>query len=204
MSGAAYTVAVLAGGAARRLDGRDKGLTPLDGRPLVAWVLAAPGLRSAPDAAAPPLLIVANRHLDAYALHGPTIHDALPGHRGPLAGIAAALAACRTDWLLSVPVDCPLPPPDLAARLLAGAAAGAPGAIRVAHDGERRQPLFALYARALAASAAVAAAEETGVYAWQDAVGAVEVDFADRRVHFENLNTPSDFAAFRERLAPHA
>lgn len=201
MSGATYTVAVLAGGAATRLDGRDKGLMPLDGRPLIDWVLAAAGLRRAADAAAPPLLIVANRHLDAYALHGPTIHDALPGHHGPLAGIAAALAACRTGWLLSVPVDCPLPPPDLAARLLAGPA---DAAIRVAHDGERRQPLFALYARALAASAAAAAAKETGVYAWQDAVGAVEVDFADRRVHFENLNTPSDFAAFRERLAPHA
>lgn len=201
MSGATYTVAVLAGGAATRLDGRDKGLVPLDGRPLIDWVLAAPGLRNASGAAAPPLLIVANRHLDAYALHGPTIHDALPGHRGPLAGIAAALAACRTDWLLSVPVDCPLPPPDLAARLLA---APADATIRVAHDGERRQPLFALYARSLAASAAAAAAEESGVYAWQDAVSAVEVDFADRRVHFENLNTPSDFAAFRERLAPHA
>jgi len=201
VSGATYTVAVLAGGAATRLDGRDKGLMPLDGRPLIDWVLAAAGLRRAADAAAPPLLIVANRHLDAYALHGPTIHDALPGHHGPLAGIAAALAACRTGWLLSVPVDCPLPPPDLAARLLAGPA---DAAIRVAHDGERRQPLFALYARALAASAAAAAAKETGVYAWQDAVGAVEVDFADRRVHFENLNTPSDFAAFRERLAPHA
>jgi len=201
VSGATYTVAVLAGGAATRLDGRDKGLMPLDGRPLIDWLLAAAGLRRAADAAAPPLLIVANRHLDAYALHGPTIHDVLPGHRGPLAGIAAALAACRTDWLLSVPVDCPLPPPDLASRLLAGPA---DAAIRVAHDGERRQPLFALYARALASSAAAAAAKETGVYAWQDAVGAVEVDFADRRVHFENLNTPSDFAAFRERLAPHA
>ncbi|PZQ13992.1 MAG: molybdenum cofactor guanylyltransferase MobA [Rhodanobacter denitrificans] len=201
MTGAAYTVAVLAGGAATRLDGRDKGLMRLDGRPLVEWVLAAAGLRAAPADPAPPLLIVANRHLDAYALHGPTIHDALPGHRGPLAGIAAALAACRTDWLLSVPVDCPLPPPDLAVRLLAGPP---DAAIRVAHDGERRQPLFALYARELAASAAAAAAEQTGVYAWQDAVGAVEVDFADRRVHFDNLNTPSDFAAFRERLAPHA
>lgn len=204
MSGAAYTVAVLAGGAATRLDGRDKGLMPLDGRPLVEWVLAAPGLRVASGDSAPPLLIVANRHLDVYARYAVTIHDALPGHRGPLAGIAAALAACRTGWLLSVPVDCPLPPADLAARLLAGPLADASGIAWVAHDGERRQPLFALYARSLAASAAAAAAEESGVYAWQDAVGAVEVDFADRRVHFENLNTPSDFAAFRERLAPHA
>jgi molybdenum cofactor guanylyltransferase len=201
VSGAAYTVAVLAGGAATRLDGRDKGLAPLGARPLIERVLAAPGLRRAADDPAPPLLIVANRNLGVYARYAETIHDALPGHRGPLAGIAAALAACRTDWLLSVPVDCPLPPPDLAARLLAAT----PGAtIRVAHDGVRRQPLFALYARVLAASAAAAASEQRGVHAWQDAVGAVEVDFADRRVHFENLNTPSDFAAFRERLAPHA
>ncbi|HUD43747.1 MAG TPA: NTP transferase domain-containing protein [Dokdonella sp.] len=201
MSGATHTVAVLAGGAATRLDGRDKGLVPLGGRPLVDWVLAAPGLRRAPEDPAPPLLIVANRNLEVYARYAATIHDVLPGQRGPLAGIAAALAACRTDWLLSVPVDCPLPPPDLAVRLL-DAPVGA--AIRVAHDGVRRQPLFALYARALAAPAAAAAAEQTGVHAWQDAMGAVEVDFGDRRVHFDNLNTPSDFAAFRERFAPHA
>lgn len=204
MAGAAHTLAVLAGGAATRLGGRDKGLETLEGRPLIDWVLRVASLRQTDAGAPAPVLIVANRHLDAYRFYGETISDALPGHRGPLAGIAAALAACRTPWLLTVPVDCPLPPPDLAARLLAQPASGAAGTAWVAHDGERRQPLFALYARGLAESAAAAAAGEAGVHAWQDAAGAIEVDFADRRVHFENLNTMPDFLTFRERLGSNA
>ncbi|ANB17415.1 molybdenum cofactor guanylyltransferase [Dokdonella koreensis] len=195
---AAITCAILAGGAATRLGGRDKGLELLGGRPLVAWVLAAEGLRPAEPATLERVLIVANRNLRAYGHHAETISDTLPGHRGPLAGIAAALAACASPWLLTVPVDCPIPPVDLAERLCAAATAGGPAV--VAHDGERRQPLFALYASGLAGAAAVAAAQGLGVHAWQTAIGAREVDFSASRVHFGNLNTAEDFAAFDEHL----
>lgn len=183
------TIAILAGGAATRLGGRDKGLEPLHGEPLVAWSLrAAKAMRPAS------LLIVANRHLGDYAALAGTIPDRLPGHRGPLAGIAAALAVCPTSWLLTLPVDCPQPPLDLAARLLSFAAENACATV-VAHDGERRQPLFALYRRDLAARAAVAAAAGQGPWAWQAAIGAAELDFADRYTQFHNLNTAEDFAA---------
>ncbi len=37
----AYDAVVLAGGAARRLDGADKPMQPLAGRPLLEWVLDA-------------------------------------------------------------------------------------------------------------------------------------------------------------------
>jgi molybdopterin-guanine dinucleotide biosynthesis protein A len=144
--------------------------------------------------AAGELLIVANRHRDAYAKYARTIPDVTPGFRGPLAGIAAALAACATPWLLTVSVDCPTPPPDLAARLL-DAALAHDGDAFVAHDGERRQPLFALYRRELAASAADGVAAGQGVWQWQQAIGARELDFGDRRAQFRNLNTPEDFAA---------
>lgn len=183
------TVAILAGGAATRLGGRDKGLEPLSGQPMIGWSLAA---ASAMQPAA--LLIVANRHIDDYAAWARTVSDSLPGHRGPLAGIAAALVACTTPWLLTVPVDCPEPPRDLAARLLAFTAGNACDAV-VAHDGERRQPLFALYRRELAESASVAAGRGQGPWAWQEAIGARELDFSDRRAQFRNLNTFEDFAA---------
>ena len=186
------TLAILAGGRAERMGGLDKGLQPLRGRTLVACVddaLRGQGLHH--------VLIVANRSHEAYLRIAPTISDALPGQRGPLAGIAAALAACATHWLLTVPVDCPDPPPDLVARLHEARVA-ARNAVAVAHDGERRQPLFALYDRELAAEAACAAQGGLGVAAWQDRLGATAVDFTDRRAHFANLNTLAELAAYAE------
>lgn len=185
------TIAILAGGAASRLGGRDKGLVLLEGRALVDHVLDA---ACAMHAGRVDVLLVANRNLDDYARRARTVSDAIAGHRGPLAGVAAALAACTTPWLLTLPVDGPDPPVELHARLAEAAVRHATHAL-VAHDGERRQPLFALYRRELAAAAAVAAAEGQGVAGWQDAIGARDVDFADRRRQFINLNTPEDFAA---------
>lgn len=227
------TIAILAGGAATRLGGRDKGLEPLLGRPLVAWSLDA-AAAMAPES----VLIVANRHPDEYARYGRTIHDAVPGsgdsviparagihpgppstaqwlpasarttargaahhgYSGPLAGVATALAACTTPWLLTLPVDCPDPPRDLAARLLAFATNAACEAV-VAHDGARRQPLFALYRRELAESATAAATRGLGPSGWQDAIAARELDFADRRAQFRNLNTSEDFVAYAAERA---
>lgn len=201
------TVAILAGGAATRLDGRDKGLEPLQGRPLVAWVVdalwgtdASPskagfGLASGTVRGTSALLIVANRNLHEYARYAATVTDAIPGFRGPLAGVAAALAACTTPLLLTAPVDCPDPPRDLAARFIEAMCPGGADAI-VAHDGERRQPLFALYRRELAASAAAAAGAGQGVWAWQASIGARELDFSECRRQFHNLNTREEFAAY--------
>lgn len=192
MPARSVTGAILAGGAGVRMEGRDKGLEPLAGRPLIGWVVDA--LRPQVDE----LLIVANRHLGDYARYAPAISDGAEGFRGPLAGLAAGLDAIRHDWMLSVPVDCARPPADLAARLLAAAAGGAPAL--VVHDGERRQPLFALYARRLAGSARRAGTDDMPVWRWQDAIGAQEVDCSALRSAFANLNTPEDFVEFERHL----
>ena len=112
--------------------------------------------------------------------------DTTAGFHGPLAGIATALEACRTDWLLTVPVDCPRPPADLAARLRAHADLARACVARA-------EPLFALYRRELAAEAAGALARDEPVWRWQQQIGAVEVDFADAHEGFVNLNTVEDF-----------
>jgi len=177
---AEITVAILAGGAARRLGGRDKGLELLSGKALIAHVLDA--LREQANT----ILICANRNVERYAAFAPVCADATAGFHGPLAGIAAALEACRTDWLLTVPVDCPRPPVDLAARLRAHADP-APACV------VRAEPLFALYRRELAAEANAALARDEPVWRWQQQNGAVEVDFPDAREGFVNLNTPEDF-----------
>ncbi|MFT3792204.1 MAG: molybdenum cofactor guanylyltransferase MobA [Rudaea sp.] len=176
------SAAILAGGEGRRVGGNDKGLLLLRGRPLVERVAAA--LRGQ----AGTILIVANRHADEYARFGRVVADEAVGFRGPLAGIASALKHCPTAWLLTAPVDAPDPPRDLAQRLLAcAAAAGADAA--VAHDGTRRQPLFALYRSRLWQSAAAALAEDLPVYRWQERIAAAEADFSDCAHAFANLNT---------------
>jgi len=180
---AEITAAILAGGAATRLAGRDKGLELLAGKPLIAHVVDA--LRGQ----AGNLLICANRNTERYAEFAAVVADTDAGFRGPLAGIAAALAACQTHWLLTVPVDCPRPPIGLASRLSAYAG-DARAAVAYA---QRAEPLFALYRCELGVQAAAALARDEPVWRWQQQVGAVEVDFADASGAFVNLNTREDF-----------
>lgn len=188
--GAAVTTAILAGGAGTRLGGIDKGFIDLDGRPLVDWVISA-----LPVALHGRLLIVANRNIERYARHARTIRDARAGHAGPLAGIAAALQACESPWLFTVPVDCVAPPPGLLDRLWQDATRCGDNAL-VAHDGARRQPLFALYRSQLAESAALSLQRDAGVSRWQDAIHAREVDVSGLAGTWTNLNTPADLADF--------
>ena len=178
---AVITAAVLAGGAGSRLHGRDKGLELLAGKPLIAHAVAA--LRGQ----AGTLLICANRNLEHYAEYAPVCPDATTAYAGPLAGIAAALAACKTEWLLTLPVDCPRPPSELARRLYAGAGHARASVAR----GERREPLFALYRRELATDATTALQCDEPVWRWQEHIGAIEVHFCEEA--FVNLNTPDDF-----------
>src|SRR5579875_1020556 len=200
---------VLAGGTGTRVGGADKGLLPLSGRPLVEHVVA----RLRPQCAE--LLVVANRHLNAYARHARVIRDVVGDHAGPLAGIAAALedvtmqddekGAPPFAALLTVPVDCPAPPPDLCARLWSGLAAN-PGAQCVfVHDGAGPQPLFALYRidpgmrEGLLRSARDALRLRASPSRWHREIGAVAVDFSDSASGFDNLNTPEDFQTFERR-----
>jgi molybdopterin-guanine dinucleotide biosynthesis protein A len=113
----AYSALILAGGTARRFGAADKGLQLLDGRPLVEHTLGA--LEKQQPAPAE-ILISANRNLEQYTQYGrPVYPDRRPGFQGPLAGIAEGLAHAIHDWLLVVPCDVAVLPPDFAARLFA-------------------------------------------------------------------------------------
>lgn len=189
---------VLAGGAGRRMGEADKGLLPLRGRPLVEHVLE----RLRPQCAR--VLIVANRNVDDYARLAPVIHDEAAGHAGPLAGLAAAFGFLRAnrhalpEWLLSVPVDCPDPPRDLAALLRAALLANGGARCALAGIAGKREPLFALYRVGASpegwhASAQTALRRHGSPMRWLGACGALAVDFDDAGGAFHNLNTPEDF-----------
>jgi molybdopterin-guanine dinucleotide biosynthesis protein A len=138
---------ILAGGRARRMGGRDKAFLPFADGNLVQRVIAR--LRGQCDR----VIINANRELERLAEFGlPVISDTVAGYAGPLAGILAGL-----DWLaahapdaalLTVPVDGPFVPDDLAARLHAAArSAGAP--IACAQSGSRRHGVYGLFSATL-------------------------------------------------------
>lgn len=110
---------VLCGGRGQRLQGADKPLLRWRGETLAAQVVRR--LRPQVDA----IVISANRNLDAYRRLGPVVADALPGHQGPLAGIAAALERCATPWAAVCPGDAPLLPVNLVERLAAAIGADA-------------------------------------------------------------------------------
>lgn len=176
------------------MDGQDKGLLPLAGKPLIAHVAAAL------HGQAGTIVICTSRHERDYAVFGQVVHDATTGFRGPLAGIASALAHCATPWLLTIPVDGPNLSADLAARLHAAALSGNADAA-VAYDGTRRQPLFALYRRTLTASAAKALARDLPAWRWQEEIAAAQADFSDLPQAFANLNTLDEFRHWERRHA---
>ncbi|MFA5679444.1 MAG: molybdenum cofactor guanylyltransferase MobA [Pseudomonas sp.] len=188
------TLAILAGGQGRRLQGRDKGLISILGQGLVERTLhtLADGM---------PGLIVANRNLSAYrALGVAVVADPWPDFRGPLAGILAALRAARTPWVQIVPCDAALLPGDLLSRLMARA--GDELSAVYAEWRGQGQYLCCLLNRNLAVH--LADALERGERApcrWLASIGAQSVDFSDVQPEpLWSMNNPAEVAAARARL----
>jgi molybdopterin-guanine dinucleotide biosynthesis protein A len=192
---ATVTGLVLAGGQARRMGGSDKGLVPLAGRPMVEHVIQA--LR--PQVGS--ILLSANRNRERYASYGhPVIADDLGDYPGPLAGVAAALRHCTSEFLVTVPCDAPLLPPDLVVRLLAAREAGDADAA-VVHDGRRLQPVFLLlHSRVAPSLEAYLADGGRRVDAWLGQLRAVVADFSDRTGAFVNVNDPNERLAVEVQL----
>ena len=140
------TAVVLAGGRGRRLGGQDKGLLEIDGRPLIEHILEL----VTPQVTA--VIINANRNQPIYSSYGhPVISDNMTDYQGPLAGFAAALSVCNTDYIITLPCDGPFVPGDLVNRLSAAIEEN-DADLAVAHDGERMQPVYALIPRSLLGS----------------------------------------------------
>ncbi len=187
---------VLAGGQARRMAGRDKGLIPFDGLPLIAAVLH----RLAPQV--DEIIISANRHMDEYAKLGyPVVTDASADYRGPLAGIHAAGQRTRGEWLLITPCDTPFLPPDLAQRLLTQARASGVR-LACAADDTQTHPATMLMHRSLLSSLAECLTQgQLKVQAWQTAHGCAVARFPGATQAFMNINTPDDLTAAQQLLS---
>jgi molybdopterin-guanine dinucleotide biosynthesis protein A len=173
---------VLAGGQGRRMGGVDKGLQPLRGRPMVAWVLE----RLAPQVGE--IVINANQNLGAYAAFGHrVVPDEVGGFAGPLAGLHAGLAAVTRELAVTAPCDSPYLPADLVARLRKALGAND---LAVAKTGDQPHPVFSLVRRALRAHlGAFLAGGGRKIDAWYASLKVIEVSFDDEADAFRNINT---------------
>ncbi len=185
------TAVVLAGGRARRMQGRDKGLEILHGEPMIGHVIRA--LR--PQVGR--IVVNANRNQAEYLKLGhPVVADTLEDFQGPLAGLLAGMREADSEWVMSCPCDTPQPPAQLAGRLLAAATTEA-AEIVAAHDGRRLQPVFVLVRRDLANDlAAFLQTGERKVVKWFQTRKFAQVDFSDCATAFANINTAEELSEF--------
>lgn len=189
---------ILAGGQGQRFGGADKGLLLLGGKPLAVHV--AERLTPQVDN----LIISANRNLDRYqALGYRVITDERGPYLGPLAGIAAALAATATELALVVPCDTPFLPHDLCPRLHAALQQNRAD-IAIAHDGQRLQQMCVLLRRTLLDSLnGELAAGHLKVHTWMMQQRHCVVEFADQPGAFININSADDLTKAEAKLNHH-
>jgi molybdopterin-guanine dinucleotide biosynthesis protein A len=172
------------------MGGMDKGLIPLQGRPMITEILKR--LRSQVST----MVISANRNAEIYTRFGrcPVVCDIIGGYAGPLAGIASAMAVARTKYLVTVPCDAPRISDDLVFRLFRAMLVSR-AEISVAQDAHRVQPMFALLqCDLLPRLLAWVNGGGRQVRSWYESQRTTFVTFADRADMFSNLNTPSDYA----------
>ena len=181
----ATTLGILAGGRGTRLGGIDKAWLQRDGVPQVVRI--AKCFAAEVDA----ILVSANGDPGRYAGHGlVAIADVATG-AGPIGGLDALVRACRTPWLLTVPVDL-VGVNECLLQTLRAHAAGR-GAFAVDDDGP--QPLVALWNLAMlrADLPSAIAAGDHAVHRLQESLGMQPLRLPG--VRFGNLNTPADLHA---------
>ncbi|HEY9148733.1 MAG TPA: molybdenum cofactor guanylyltransferase MobA, partial [Gammaproteobacteria bacterium] len=188
------TAVILAGGAGRRMASEDKGLMPLQGKPLVQHVLERLATQTGQ------LLINCNRNQERYARFGyPLLADTMEGGLGPLAGLLTALENSSSEFVLSVPCDTPYLPHDLVTRMLTTLQQEDAQACTVS-DGERLHPVIMLVRRS--ATAALKNYLEAGhrkVHDWFYSVAHCSSDFSDQAQAFVNINTLQQLADAERR-----
>lgn len=185
--------AVLAGGAGRRIGGA-KPVTPLGGRPLIAYPVAAA------TAASLEVVVVAKYDSGLPPLDCPiVIEPALPRH--PLTGILAALEYAAARPVLALACDMPF----LTAPLLSWLA-GLPGAAVVEIDG-RLQPLLARYLPVNGPLFEQALADQLSLTAVVEQIAPTRIDaatiarFGDPSRLCFNVNNDADLALAERWLA---
>ncbi|MFT3806159.1 molybdenum cofactor guanylyltransferase [Arenimonas sp.] len=178
------SLGILAGGQGSRLGGKDKARLPYRGSTLLERIGAA-----FPQAFVDRMLSY-NLPPGAHTHGWRCVPDLHHGHPGPMAGMEALLDACRSEWLLTWPIDCR----DVPAGAFESLRAANPLVACVISDADGLQPLMGLWnvARLRPAIAEAMATDDRAMHALCRRLGVQVLDIAPLRLG--NLNTPQDFS----------
>ncbi len=134
------TVGILAGGKATRMNNNDKGLAIVNGLPLIE------NLINKISSHTKKIIINANRNIKDYEKYGfPVIKDTLEDFQGPLSGIFSMLEKIDTNYLFTLPCDCPNFNWDVTKKIIDEY--DKTKEIHIAHNGIRSQPVFMLISK---------------------------------------------------------
>ena len=196
---------ILTGGTSSRM-GKAKGLIEFGGEPLILRIARTiEPLVSSVTAVGPSELYAA---LGLRVMEDQQFGLADDGGRspGPLAGIASALSASRTDWNLILASDLPYLTREWLDWLLARTNVSSAQIIMPRTEGGA-EPLAAVYGRGCAEP--VIAALHRGVRKVTDAMAPLRTEFVTERewrhvdpdgLVLRNMNTPEDYEAARKWL----
>ncbi len=189
------TGVILAGGQGRRMQGKDKGLLSIHGKPLIEHLISMllPQVGS--------LVINANRNHTHYEKYGyPIISDTINDFQGPLAGFASAMQAVDTPYIATIPCDAPLLAKDSLEKLIKTLNNDTQAELAVAFDGERLQPVYALIPISLLSSLEHFLSQGgRKIDLWYAQHAMVKADFSDNATMFHNLNTPEQYNAYHTK-----
>ncbi|WP_298441136.1 molybdenum cofactor guanylyltransferase MobA [uncultured Ferrimonas sp.] len=195
MSNANLTLAVLAGGQARRMNGEDKGLIEVAGKPMVQHVL------DRLQANTMATMLISNRNQQRYGELGyPVYSDEVPDFAGPLAGICRALQQAQTEFVIAVPCDTPMLPQDLIPQMLATLTEHNADIV-IARDEQQDHPVLMLLKRNLLGSLQQFLSDgERKVIRWCQQHHMEYCDFNGQAHAFANINTPEQKQQLEQQL----
>jgi len=136
---------ILAGGRSTRMQGPEKTLMPLSGKPMIAHIHQR--ISKQVDT----VIINANGNASRFAFLGlPVQADTLEGFAGPLAGVLAGMSWCKAHapqatHILTVAGDTPFFPANFARRLVQAASTEKAPTICLAYSDNNRHPTFGLW-----------------------------------------------------------
>ncbi|WP_334327797.1 molybdenum cofactor guanylyltransferase MobA [Gilliamella apicola] len=177
------TAIILAGGQSNRMNGKDKGLMLLAGKPLYQHVID----RIEPQVNL--VMINCNRYADLYSSLGYFVFcDDLKGFLGPLSGIYSGLLRSTTDWNLFVSCDTPFLPEDLIDRL---AKFTATHQAIYPFDGENDHPtILLIHKKIIPQLKKYLDNGDRKLMLFLKQINAIAVDFSENPSDFTNINTP--------------
>lgn len=179
------TGAILAGGASKRM-GRNKALLTLGGATFIEHIAVA--LLEV----LPRVMIIAD-NTDQYRFLQLPLHQDVYKNCGPLGGIHAALVHSATSHTFVISCDTPLVTPAAINSLLTAAQENV---ITLVSDGERPQPLFAVYPSSACPDMEEAIRSGTrSIFGFIENRAVTVMDFSRYASLLRNVNQPEDYDA---------